>query len=115
MFKEQKEFTRANEVIAIHVERYNSQINRLLTVTDYLKELSGSVDRREFYRAKERKLKAYTDCINTLYQKERILQFHNTGFQVEIIEEKIEIHQSINPYDITHLSFEEQLELYQLI
>lgn len=84
-------FTGLHEVVILHVERYNKQIERLLAVQDYTEDQIGSVDRFEFHRARERRIKAYNDCINTMIQKEKVLQYHQTGFQLEVVEEKITV------------------------
>ena len=113
----EKEFRKIIEVIPIHVERYNRQVKRLLSVQDYDKAdlHRNDVDKREYYRAREEKIRAYNDCINTMIQKERVLQYHNSGFELEVIEEKVEIRKAKDFYDITKLAFEEQVELLRLM
>lgn len=111
------EFIKITEIIPIHIERYNRQIDRLLAITDYSKEELKLcfIDTREYYRAREQRIRAYSDCINTMIQKERVLQYHNSGFQLEVIDERIEIRQVKTPYDISKLSFDEQVGLLQLM
>jgi hypothetical protein len=117
MAKENNDFIEASQVIAIHIERYNRQIDRLLAVLNYsIDDVHNKlVDRREYYKARERKIKAYMDALQTLSQKEKLLQFHNTGFQIEIIEEKIVVNQYHSKYDLSKLNFDEQLRLYNLM
>ena len=115
--KEHNEFVKAHEVIIIHLQRYNSQIKRLLEVCDYTEAdlLSGHVSQNQFFKAREAKIRAYSDCINTIIQKEKLLQFHNSGFEIEVIHEKVEIRSTRSGYDISRLCLEEQVELYELM
>jgi hypothetical protein len=116
MAKESKEFINSIEVIPIHTERYNRQIARLLAFEDYTKEdLRKGIDKAEYYKAREQKIRAYSDAINTMIQKERILQFHNSGFQLEVIEEKVEIRKSKDALDFDKLTVEELVKLLNLI
>jgi hypothetical protein len=50
-----------------------------------------------------------------MIQKERILQFHTSGFQIEVIDERIKVRQGKAPYDVSKLSFEEQVKLLRLM
>ena len=109
-------FVKVQEVIAIHLSRYDGQIQKLLQVKDYSKDevISQKIDQKTFFRARERKIKAYNDCIATIGQKERNLQFHNAGFQLEIVEERIEI-KAKSKYNVHLLSHEQLVKLYYLI
>jgi hypothetical protein len=115
--KEQNEFIKVNEVIPMHIQRYNNQIYRLLEVEDYTEDdlLTGKITKRQYYTARERKIKAYSDCIATIIQKEKVLQFHNTGFEFEVVEEKIEIKETKTKFDPYLLTFDECLEMHKLI
>jgi hypothetical protein len=118
MKKEGNEFIKALQVVALHIERYSRQIDRLLAVQCCSDEgyESGKVGKTQYYRQRNRKIKAYSDCIDTLIQKERLLQFHNTGFKISISEEKTEINYTTQPkWDLSALSDEEQTEILELM
>lgn len=117
MGKGADQFIKVAEIIPIHVERYNRLIDRLLQKKDYsLYDLKkGLLDKVDYYKAREQKIKAYTDCIATMVQKEKILQYHNSGFQLEVINERIEVKGSKSDYDLTKLTLDEQIEVLELI
>ncbi|MBZ5859444.1 hypothetical protein [Flavihumibacter profundi] len=117
MGKRADQFIQVVEVIPIHIHRYNSIIDRLLKMKDYSLDdlIRGRVDKSDYYKAKERRIRAYSDCISTMIQKEKILQYHNPGFQLEVINEKIEVKSSKPEYDLTKLTLDEQIEVLEFI
>jgi hypothetical protein len=118
MKKEANEFIKAVQVVALHIERYSRQIDRLLSVTTSSDEDydNGKVSKTQFYRQRNKKIKAYNDAIDTLIQKERLLQFHSSGFKISISEEKTEINYHTQPkWDLSALSDEEQVEILELM
>jgi|GEM_PF-6127343 len=117
MSRRTEEFSRPLEVIPIHIERYNKQIQRLLAVSDHSKDdiSRGSVSKKEYFRAREERIKSYNDCLNTMFQKERLLQFHNSGFQIEVVDETIQVNIKKSKYDFSNLSVEELSRMNHLL
>jgi len=117
MKKERNEFVKAMQVIPLHIERYNRQIDRLLSVQMFSEEdyEFGKVKKQQYYRQRNKKIKAYSDAVDTMIQKERLLQFHTSGFNIKITEEKTEIHiEAKSKYNLDLLSHEEKVELLRL-
>lgn len=117
--------TGKEQVKMIHVRRYNRQINRLLATEelDFDKisvdkdgDLIGEYSYDEWFASREKKKTNYWNAIAALQQKEKVLQFHNDGFEFEInTEENVNVVDKKPKYDVTKLTFEEQLELYELM
>jgi hypothetical protein len=118
MKKEANEFIKAVQVVALHIERYSRQIDRLLAVECCSNEdyENGKVGKTQYYRQRNKKIKAYNDAIDTMIQKERLLQFHSSGFKISITEEKTEVNYTKLPkWDLSALSDEEQVEILELM
>lgn len=102
--------TKIKEVQAIHVDRYNKQINELLSVTElpspFGEEKSdedgnGEFDDdlgdegeggfedavKAFFESRKKKIKAYNDALDTMERKETCLQMHSKSFTYVINEE----------------------------
>lgn len=115
--KSSLQFLRAEEIIPIHLFRYNQLINKLIDVKE-IKE--SEVDEKEitwddFWKARNTKIRAYLDCVQTLTQKEELLQFHRKELKVEWnVEEKVLINQT-EKYDFGKLSLDEKIEMLELI
>lgn len=116
MDKELSEFILKADVVPIHIKRYDSQINRLIALQDYTEDdvFNGAVTFKEFLRARDRKIKAFHDCVATMVAKESLLQFHNLGTEISFTEEDIEISRPQRKYNLDALTFEEKLEFYHL-
>lgn len=98
------------QVTSLHIARYNKEINRLLQV----KEITTSP--KTLAKTRKAKIEAYLECLDVMFQKESLLQFHRKDFEIEInTEEEIEIKEKKFSYDISKLSLTEQVELYELI
>lgn len=116
--KSSLQFLRAEEIIPIHLFRYNQSINKLIDVKE-IKE--SEVDEKEitwddFWKARNNKIRAYLDCIQTLTQKEELLQFDRKELKVEWnVEEEITMKDTKPKIDINKLSFDEQVQLLELI
>lgn len=111
------QFISAEEIIPIHLFRYNQLINQLINVKEIKEsEVDGSdITWDHFWEARNNKIRAYLDCIQTLIQKEELLQFHRKELKVEWnIEENILINQT-EQYDFEKLSLDESVELLELI
>lgn len=115
------QYQKSTELTAIHVSRYNTTINRLLAVEELDQELidseeEGGISYETWMKSREKKIKAYLQCIDTMIQKESLLQYHNKDFTFDVnIDETIEIKEVKPKYDVSKLTFEEQLELYGII
>jgi hypothetical protein len=112
------QFSKQQEIIPIHLNKYHNQALRLLAVRDFTEQdvLSGKTDWEGFYKARDRKIKACNDCLQTILQKEQLLGYHREGFTLEInTEETVEIREEKPEFDVSEISFEEQLELYKLV
>lgn len=112
------QFSTAEEIIPIHLFRYNSTINQLIKTKEIDEsEVDGEiVTWDDFWKARNNKIRAYSDCINTLIQKEELLKFHNREFQIEInAKEKISLNLKPNKYDFSILPLNEQVDLLKLV
>lgn len=103
--------TNRKHVEGLHLRRYNNSINRLLAVSE-----GDYEDPDEGRRAQ---ITAFMQALDTLYQKEKLLQFHSKNFKIEINNET-NINVDNTPkkgpvIDISKLSFEEKVELYELM
>lgn len=114
------------EVIAIHVERYNNDINRLLSVipednpdnTDYESEydflLDGDFESQ--LKKRERKIAAFFQALATMYAKEKVLQMHSKSFLVFISNKvNLNIQEKPETYDFSKLTKEQKIDFLNLI
>jgi hypothetical protein len=111
-----QQFTSVEEIIAIHLWHYNAQVNSLMKTKDIDEsKVDGEiVTWKHFYAAREKKIRAYVDCLNTLGQKEELVQLINSNLTVEINTKNSIIIKDAEPkFNVTKLTFEEQLELYE--
>lgn len=116
------EYTRKiSEVQLLHVRRYNENIVRLLKTTCYTyDDVANQVcDWEQFFESKNRKIKAFNDAINSIVQKENTLQMDSNTFTVEVNEEmevNIKEEKAVVPvFNVSKLTFVEQVELYELM
>ncbi|OYU53822.1 MAG: hypothetical protein CFE25_17155 [Chitinophagaceae bacterium BSSC1] len=110
------QFDLAEEIIPIHLYRYNYQIQQLLKVKEIPEDKvdGDQITWKMFFEARNRKIKAFSDLINTLTQKEELLQFHNKSIEIEWNKrETIKIKKS--RYFLEQLEFKEQIELLEYI
>jgi hypothetical protein len=64
---------------------------------------------------REKKVRAYNDAMNTLVQKEELLQYHNHDFVVDInVEHTVTLKENRPQYNLDMITFDEQLELMRL-
>lgn len=115
------QFSKQQEMIPLHVERYNRQTARLAETKDgddLPEEERDELDSEKYYKLRERKVRAYTGVLDTMLQKEQLLQYHREDFEINInTEEEIEIKQeeTYSLPNVKNLSFDEKVELYSLI
>jgi hypothetical protein len=112
------QFLKAQEIIPIHIMRYNQIVDRLMQVEDGEdKRAKGEeVDSETYWKLREKKIRAFNDAINTLYQKEDIKQYHNKDFTINLnIEEEVVVREVKPQWKVDKLSFEDQLELLELM
>lgn len=98
-------------ITKLHIRRYNQAIKRLMN--------KSYTHMEEGWRRKEAEINDLMNCLETIYQKEKLLQFHNKYFKFEI---NNETEFNIKPdylnkdeFDISKLPFEEQVELLNLL
>lgn len=97
------------EVISLHVARYNKTIHSLRNIDDILSD----EDSNKYITKKTRALHLLLD---TLFQKERVLGIHKRGFRIEINNELIvDKREEKLDANLNALSFDEQVELLELI
>ncbi len=109
-------FDSADEIVTIHLYRYNREINKLRKTKEIdQKRVDGKlITWKMFYTARNNKIKAFNDLINTLIQKEELLSFHQREFFVDI-NETVVIKTTPASVIVENLKFEEQLELLKLM
>lgn len=114
-------FIAAEEIIPIHLNRYNKQIEELLAVKDADDLIAGSdeelhFDSKTYYQLRNKKIRAFSDCLNAMRQKEELLQLHDINFTLNLnSEERIIIQDRKPEINLNKLTLEEQVELYNLL
>lgn len=111
------QFSKAEEIIPIHLKRYNKNIKDALAIKEIPEdEVDGEVITWEdFYKARNRKIKAMIDALAALLQKEELLQFHNKDFVIEVnTEETIEVREKVKKLNIHKLPLDKQIQLLNL-
>lgn len=117
------QFNKANEIIPIHVARYDAMIKKLMAVEelemtpeDWANDsLEGMAKRFAYWESVKKKKKAYMDAVDTMVQKETLLQFHSSDFVIDINSEETVEERVVKPkFDVNKLTFEEQVELMNL-
>lgn len=112
------QFQKTEEMMPLHLSRYNSLIKALKATKDISEDqVDGEiVTWKDFYRKREEKIKAYENCITTLFQREKLLKFHNKDFLFKWTkEEVVEVKEVEKKITITKLELAEQIELLNLI
>lgn len=112
------QFDKASEIIPIHLFRYNSSINKLIKAKEIDEsDVDGElITWEDFWKARNDKIRAYLNCIQTLIQKEELLQFHNKDFLIELnTKETITIKESSPKYNFDKLTLTELIELFELM
>ena len=103
-------------VTSLHIKRYNKQIKKLLaTRDDDVLDEEGQVDK---IAGIKKKVNAYFDCLETMFQKEKLLQYHSKSFKIIVNNtDELEIHlpSKTKKLDVKKLTFQERLELYKLM
>lgn len=106
-------FTNSQNILILHTKRYQKDINRLLNFPSYPENKNPSA--KQILATKERKIKAYLRCIDTMGQLEALLNLTTSdGLSLEInneVQVKIQKPEEPSPYDLSRLSFEERVEL----
>lgn len=105
-----------------HISLYNGQIKRLLATKDaddLLEEAKilgeDPPEGMDYFKLQQRKEIAYNEALNTMRQKEELLQYHAKDFEIDLNEEtNITFKETALKVDISKLSFDEQLELLEL-
>jgi len=98
-----------SEVISIHTQRYDREIESLLNYVapSYI---------WEDYKREEAKNIAYMNCLGVLHQKEELLGMHRKAFRLIINNEETTIIKNTKPnIDLSRLTLEEKIELNQLM
>lgn len=98
-----------SEVISIHTQRYDKEIDELLHfVAPWYIE--------EDYKREEAKNIAYMNCLGVLHQKEELLGMHRKAFRLIINNEETTVIRNTKPnIDLSRLTLEEKVELNQLM
>lgn len=99
--------TKNDHLIGLHLERYNREVERLIN-----KDFSA------FGPLLERKIKsgAYMDVLDTLHQKEKLLQLHSKQTVVRFNQRNsININEIESKFDLQELDFEEKRRLVELL
>lgn len=115
------QFSKSEEIIPLHINRYNRQIKRLLETKDGDDLLANAddevvIDPETYYKLRDKKIRAFSDCLDTMKLKEELLQFHHKDFVINYnLEEEVKIKDSPLKINLDKLTLEEQVELYQLI
>jgi hypothetical protein len=110
------QITKSKELIPVHIDRYNKIIKKLFEVEDGddLIAKGEEVDSERYWKLRERKIRAYNDCINTHRQKEELLQYHKEGFIINLnTEEEVIIKETKPKINVSKLSYEDLIKLYQ--
>lgn len=137
-FISQQYASKVKSVQAIHVQRYNDMINTCLETEELSNEPgelddfdemdpngefddendTGGYSPKDIWLSRQRKIKAYFDAINTMYQKEKVLQMHSKSFTY-VINEEVDVTINNNEkkpeFDASKLSTEELIELLEYI
>lgn len=112
-------FNRPHEMLVIHTWRYNELISELLAtndIHDFTGEEQKSISSSMRKAMRERKKQAYIDCLQTMAQKEELLQLHSPEFTIEVKSEtNISFKQGEAPFDLDRLTDEERDELLALL
>jgi len=98
-----------SEVISIHTQRYDREIEVLLHFIPpwYIEE---------DWKREEAKNIAYMNCLGVLHQKEELLGMHRKAFRLIINNEETTIIKNTKPnIDLSKLTLEEKIELNQLM
>lgn len=117
-----------NEVIAIHVERYNRDINGLFRKVDELKvrvekleemvmKSPGNVELwAELQSCKNQIVTAQYQILSTMLAKEKVLQMHTKSFQIFINNKvNMEVVHEVNNFDLSKLTIEEKIDFLNLL
>jgi len=124
----------AKSITAIHEQRYDRIISENLKIEELdqkdivshdgelIVDGEGNISEKQgitfaqWQASRNRKTKAYDDVLDTLQQKENLLQLVNLNLEIDINEEiDINLHDKKSMYDTSKLTFEEQVELLQLM
>ena len=97
------------EVISLHMQRYDSEIQALLMY-------QAPPNERKPWLEEEMNVAARMNCLGVLHQKEQLLGMHRKEFRIVINnEETIEVRDQKTNIDLSKLSLEEKVELNELI
>jgi len=126
-------FSNIKELHSIHMARYNAIIDELIgteeldpakiidETTSYVDEngdiaYEGEYTWSQWYDSRLKKIRNYYECLEAMYQKEEVLQFHRRDFVLElnevVNEVTVEKKQAVN---LNKLTYEEQLEMYNFV
>jgi hypothetical protein len=116
------QFVKDYEVVAIHLKRYNLLIKELKATVElpYPTEeqlINDPYAYEKWAASRNKKIKAFIDTLATMRQKQDLLKLHDGIFvdwntEQEILIKQMEEKPKIN---IGKLSFQDQVELYQLV
>jgi hypothetical protein len=113
--------SKAKDIQVLHTRRYNENINNLLKIEelnqdDIDSDKEGEITYEAWLNSRNKKIKAYDECIKSMMQKENLLQMNSDSFVFEINEEvNVEVKETKPKYDFSKLTLEEQVELYELV
>jgi hypothetical protein len=109
--------TNIETVRSIHLMRYDRLINDLMAVEELdPSEIGKTITQEEWAASREKKKAACLNAITAIQQKERVLQLHNDGFELEVnTDEQVEVVEKKEEYDVTKLTFDEQKELLEIM
>ena len=113
------QFASREEITPLHIHRYNTAIKRSLETKDINEdEVDGkNVTWEQFFAARNRKVEAFNNCIQSMIQKETLLQFHNPNFVIDInIEHSVkflEKRKKEGEFNVELLTFDELKRMYE--
>ena len=112
------EYNRKNsDAINIALFRYNQEITRLMAIEELPEgEIGKKFSYETWMDSRRRKIQACFDCLQTMAQKEDILQFHNKNFQINY-NKTLTVKQVIKEpdFNLDAVTWEELEDFYNLM
>lgn len=107
---------KVTDIWNLHSTRYRKQISRLLA-TEELEErnIAISCTYEEWQASRQKKIKAYDQALTTMKQLENLCLIHHESILEINDDTQINIDETKQKINLTKLTFDEQLELLQLM
>jgi hypothetical protein len=115
--------TKAADIKLLHLKRYDRTITRLLSTTELSADLidqppgKGGITYERWLASRNKKIKAYNDCIDTMQQKENLMQLFTNTLTIDENQDitfKMAESKPEPKFNISRLSFKESLELSEI-